>query len=197
MKYLSYIVLFFLVESCSVSNEVIPVNENKIDSNQNEKENSIKENEIAVIQIPVHNVQILIRQYIPYCGGAYPSEDQLNNYTAYSGDIILINNKDSTRTVIPSFQNGEYYLNLEPGSYSIKEGYKNVTFEQFLSANNRGYSQDIVSGDDDCYKNWWKSTLHDFIVTDSEGVLTINCSISSSCYTDVNPCDYYIGPLPN
>ena len=54
MKYLSYIILFILIESCSISNEVISVNENKIDSKQIQKENSIKEDEIAVIQIPIH-----------------------------------------------------------------------------------------------------------------------------------------------
>ncbi len=189
--------MFILIESCSISNEVISVNENKIDSKQIQKENSIKEDEIAVIQIPIHNVQILIRQHIPYCGGAYPSEDQLNNYVTYNEHIVLINHKDSSRTEINSFQNGAYYLNLKPGSYSIQEGYKNVTYEQFRSSLNTAYSQYIIRGDDDCYRNWWKSTLKDFTVTDSEGVLTINCSISSSCYTGINPCDYYNGPIPN
>jgi len=194
MKYVSYIILFFLVASCSVSNEIASKAENKVDSKQTDITHS--EKDIVEIKLPVHNVQILIRQQIPYCGGAYPSDDQLNNSVVYSGEIVLINHKDASRTVISSIQNGGYYLNLEPGSYSIQEGYKNVTFDQFRMANTKVHSQYIIPGDDECYRNWWKSTLRDFVVTDSEGVLIINCSISSSCYTGNNPCDYYNGPYP-
>ena len=194
MKYLPYIVFFFILISCASSNEVINVSDTKIDTKQ--KSVSNKEKEMTEVVIPIHNVQILIRQHIPYCGGASPSDAQLNNSIPYSGDIVLINHRDSSKTVISSLQNGGYYLNLAPGSYSIQEGYKNVPYNEFRSANYRGYSQYIISGDEECYRNWWKSTLQDFEVTKTEEVLTIHCSISSSCYTGNNPCDYYNGPLP-
>lgn len=195
MKNVSYIILLYILVSCAVTNDLTTISDNKNDTKQ--KVISTKEIETTAIVIPKHNVQILIRQRIPYCGGAYPSDDQLNNSTAYSGAIVLINQNDSTRTVISSLQNGGYYLNLVPGNYSIQESYKNVPYHEFRSAMNMDHGQHIISGGEECYMQWWKSTLHDFVVSDAAEILTINCSISSSCYTGINPCAYYNGPLPN
>ena len=190
MKYLSIILIVFIV-SCSVPRETVVIK-----AETTTKKKSVAENTSESIAIPAHNVHIIIREQIPYCGGAYPSDDQLNNSAPYGEEIVLINHKDSTRTIVYPMQNTGYYLPLEPGNYSIQEGYKNVSYHQFRSALYINYSEYIVSGDEDCYKKWWESTLIDFTVTNSDTILTVNAFVSVSCYTGKNPCDYYTGPYP-
>jgi len=188
MKYLSYIVLFFIIVLCSVSSETIVSNDNEIKSEQTTSEN---------IDIPVHNVKIQIIEYYPYCGGASPSHEELNRQGIYSENVLLIDLSNNQKQTITPNNKGLYLLELKPGNYAIKEMYKNVPFDQFISTVGKTNGAYIIHGSSDCYKNWWESNLKEFTVDSSVALTIVNCSISSSCYTGINPCDYYDGPIPN
>lgn len=141
-----------------------------------------------------YNVTIKILQYHPYCGGAAPSPDQLNNYSNYGGELILTNLNTGNKSSLFA-KNGVYQTYLEIGSYSIKEKYKDVSFEEFMKSNSRegGF---YSGGTEECYKMWWESRLFQFEVTSIDSVINLETSIGSRCFTGNNPCIQYTGPYP-
>lgn len=141
------------------------------------------------------NVKIQITEHIPYCGGAYPSDEQLNNYIPYNETLVLIDITNGTKKDLNP-KNGILYLNLTEGKYAIKEKYKDVPFHEFYSSNNNTHESYIIQGDNDCYKKWWLSNLLEFEIKANDTSKTYDCAISSRCYTGINPCDYYNGPIP-
>lgn len=175
----------FLVLSCSCATQAV------ISQDNIQEEKKI----VSLPTIPEHNVQIIIRQYIPYCGGAYPSDDQLNKSAPYSGGLILINLSDSSKVDVNPEQ-GIVYLNLSKGNYAIKEKYKDVPFHEFYASVNHVNGNYIIQGDNECYKKWWESNLLEFEVKIGQEIQVLNGSVSSSCYTGNNPCIYYNGPYP-
>ncbi|WP_258542629.1 hypothetical protein [Parvicella tangerina] len=141
-----------------------------------------------------YNVQIKITEYIPYCGGAAPGPDQLNNSVSYTGKLIVTNLSDDTQTeLLPNA--GVYQIQLRPGAYTIKEAYKNLPFTEFMAQNQRS-GMYYMDGTEECYKKWWQSNLFEFEVTDIDTLINLETSIGSSCFTGTNPCLQYTGPYP-
>ncbi len=181
MKIHTFLFLVFILGSCAV---------NSVSSQGVEK----NETEVAV-EVPQHNVQIMIREHIPYCGGAYPSDEQLNRSKPYDAGLVLTNTIDGSKKDVNA-KNGVLYLNLPEGKYTLKEKYKDIPFNQFFLNAERSGGSYIIPGDSICYKKWWESNLVEFEVISNEATKILNCTVSSRCYTGINPCDYYNGPYP-
>lgn len=144
------------------------------------------------------NITIAINQYIPYCGGAYPAEDQLNNNQPISNtEFVLIDLADSSKTIVKTNALGVIELYLKPGNYAVQESFKNCSFQEFQTRNAITISGEYYQiGDDECYLNWWKSFLGTFTILEPQQELFLNLAIGSACFTGTNPCLYYNGPYP-
>ena len=144
------------------------------------------------------NVNISVYQHIPYCGGAYPDEDQLNNsHPMTNTDFVLINLKDSSKTIVKTNASGTLELNLPSGNYAIQETFKNCSFEEFQLKNPVIKTGDYFQiGDEECYKTWWSSYLGTFTVVSHENGKSLIFTLYSACFTGNNPCLYYNGPYP-
>lgn len=142
-----------------------------------------------------HNVAFFIRQQIPYCGGAAPTDEMLNRSAPYNEELVLINLSDNSKMTING-ENGVYYLQLAIGKYALKEKYKDVPYHDFLTSTYNSSNNYTVTGEDQCYKEWWQSNLIEFEVIDPTKTENYHLTVPNRCYTGINPCDYYNGPLP-
>ena len=141
------------------------------------------------------NLQLSIQKHHPYCGGAAPTEDMINNYTLVSGYFILINKQTGTKSKVMS-NNGIIELNLEIGHYSIQETFKNISFNEFYKkykSKDKMYRQ---NGSEDCFKKWWSTNLFEFDITDTTVFIKDETTIYDRCFTGNNPCVQYTGPYP-
>jgi len=191
-------VLFFVLFTIFF---VIPVDAQKKDSINNggydRKRLTIEDVEyLETKKFPI-NIIIFIDQYIPYCGGASPSEEQMNNYQAFGNtDFVLVNIETGEKIIVKTDSTGHLNLSLPIGKYGIKEIFKNCTFQEFyqnaLSQSN-SYIQEM---DEECYRNWWSSYLGEFSITESTSVIKEHYSTSQGCFTGNNPCIIYTGPYP-
>lgn len=177
-----------LLLSCTLSKP--QVSSNTIDSSNTNTIHS----ENTVQKEDNYNVTIKIQQYHPYCGGAAPGPDQLNNYSNYGGELILTNIISGEKSSLFS-KNGVYQTYLDKGTYTIKEKYKDVSFEEFVKNNSRD-GEYYTGGTEECYKMWWESNLFNFKVTSVDTLINLETSIGSSCFTGNNPCIQYTGPYP-
>jgi hypothetical protein len=159
-----------------------------------ERVKSRTEADSEIVHKEEHNVIVKITGHTPYCGGAAPTFDQMNNYYTYQSSLILIDLNDNTKTIIKSSGDG-YYLSLPMGKYAIKEAFKDVPFKSFV-ANHEIKGMYYMEGTEECYKNWWKSNLFEFEVTDKDSVIVLETTIGESCFTGNNPCVQYTGPYP-
>lgn len=142
------------------------------------------------------NVRIKFTHYYPYCGGATPNESQMNNYILLSNtNFILIDLVTENKTLVQTNSSGFLELNLLPGRYAIQETYKNCSFEEFMAGVDRNADVFVEELDEDCYRKWWKSMLGEFTVVADEK-LELAMGTASQCFTGINPCTIYNGPIP-
>jgi len=143
-----------------------------------------------------YNVKIEIRHSVPYCGGAAPSYEDLNQSYLVSGNFYLVNLITNQKTLITSNSKGIIALDLNIGKYGILEAFKNVSFHEFKKNNESNNGDYYQTGNDDCYKKWWKANLIEFEVTDNTKTQELKAATYSRCFTGNNPCDMYNGPYP-
>ncbi len=144
--------------------------------------------------IEYHNVEVQVMQHFPYCGGAAPTEEMMNQYSPASGNYILVNKVDSSKTTVIADSTGTIYLFLENGEYAIRQMFKDMSFEAFYAKNNDN-GNSFTSRGIDCYRKWWEKNLLDFTVNDTTEVKT-KITFGSACFTGNNPCLIYNGPYP-
>lgn len=143
------------------------------------------------------NVIIAIDHYFPYCGGAYPTDDQMNNYQKIvNAPFLLIDLDTGEKQTVKTNTSGELVLNLKPGRYGLKETFKDCSFEKFMEHYTIESSDYYADGGIDCYKNWWASNFLEFTVTAVEEKQTLRYTFSDQCFTGNNPCISYMGPYP-
>lgn len=143
------------------------------------------------------NVSIYIDHYYPYCGGAAPSYEQMNNYQAMANsNFVLVNLETGKKQIVKTDSTGHLNLLLPVGKYGIKELFKDCTFNEFLQKNTSSQGSYIQDMGEDCYKNWWASYLGEFSITDPSLIIDGHYSLSEGCFTGNNPCIVYLGPYP-
>jgi len=145
----------------------------------------------------IHNVEISINTREPYCGGAYPREDQLNKHSVGIFSYRLINTTNNDTSTVKSDSLGIIYLNLKNGSYEIRELYKDMSFTQFQEKNQPKVNQALLGLDPDCYKKWWSENLLKFEIEASSTINKYEATIAKRCHTGKNPCITFTGILPN
>ena len=142
-----------------------------------------------------HNVEISITTKEPYCGGAYPREEDLNRTSTAATEYLIIDaNKESS--TISSSGDGMIYLMLKPGTYEIREMYKNMPFEEFKKNNQPKVNQTLLNTNTDCFKEWWTKNLLKFEVKATEANSQFSATINKRCRTGFNPCIMFTGELP-
>lgn len=181
--------LFLLIPLAFLS---CKTSENTSVSNNNEKQETIT----SVDKDQPHNVEISLKTFKPYCGGAFPSDQQLNNYSKGVDSYLLINTISNDTTTVKSDSLGAIYLNLKNGNYEIRELYKNMSFNEFQEKNQPKVNQALLGLDENCYKKWWLENLLKFEVKEATSINKYDATIKKVCFTGKNPCLMYNGQLP-
>lgn len=179
-----------LLISCSVNRVSNPIKDHSKGQDQHVQGDTVN----AIAEKSKTNVKIIVRQYHPYCGGAAPTPDRLNNYSNYGDELIVTRVSDSTRSVLKSYE-GEYLAFLPPGKYVVMEKYKDVEFEEFVNTYRRSGTY-YMDSSDDCYKLWWKSNILSFEIIHEDTLISLEATINANCFTGINPCVQYTGPYP-
>jgi hypothetical protein len=161
--------------------------------------------------------EIIVKMLIfePYCQGAAPEPgSEYQRYIPHRNETyfiqiyndIQIATVDTTLDPIPGFfvqtnDSGFLHLQLKPGKYGIKLALKGKPFKEFyqsclaLMDNNN-----IRHLDRDCYVNWWNTSERYFEVpaniSGKSRIWLPPVSIHKQCFTGVNPCLIYDGPMP-
>ncbi len=177
-----FFLLLLLFSSCGTTE---PLTQGELQT----EESSIEVVQDSVIE-EVFNVQFTARQYIPYCGGAYPREDQMNQYAQLHGGFLLIDLQTNEKLALNANHKDVFRLMLSPGKYVIKEEFKDVPFKQFMQQQRKG-GMYMMPGTDECYKNWWTTNLAEFEIVEGGEPQTFNFQLSNSCFTGNNPCAIY------
>lgn len=141
------------------------------------------------------NVHLHIQHHYPYCGGAAPTEEMMNNYVAVSGTYILINHTNNSESNVLA-KNGSIKIQLAPGRYSLRETYKNIPFNDFYAKHSVENGSNKQNRSEDCYKTWWESNLFEFEIGDTTKLIEQSTTTSSRCFIGINPCQIYTGPWP-
>jgi len=143
------------------------------------------------------NVEVNVTHYYPYCGGAYPDESDLNNYSILSNTSFMLYCLDSNeKIIVKSNANGTIKLNLKPGKYALREMYKECTYEEFAEKYKPKNIGNDYEEDPLCYKRWWASYFLEFTVESPEVKKVYDYSFYDACFTGNNPCISYFGPYP-
>ncbi len=177
---------FLLLASCAATEPLV-------DSNLQSEERAEEIQKDSIAQ--EYNVQFTALQHHPYCGGAAPSEDQLNLSSQVHGGLLLINLETKEKSPLRANDEGLFQLMLPPGKYAIKEEFKDIPFEQFVQQHKKE-GMYLIPGTDECYKKWWSGYLGEFEINENVPPLNFDYSLRNSCFTGNNPCDIYTGPYP-
>ncbi|MDG1477334.1 MAG: hypothetical protein P8Q14_09315, partial [Vicingaceae bacterium] len=159
------------------------------------KNNIEKEVITSLTKDQVHNVEISIKTKEPYCGGAFPRDEDLNKTSTAATEYLIIDTNKKIST-ISSGADGMIYLMLKPGAYEIREMYKNMPFEEFKKNNQPKVNQALLNTDTDCFKEWWSENLLQFEVKATETNSQFSATINKMCRTGFNPCITFTGELP-
>ncbi len=144
--------------------------------------------------------------HTPYCGGAYPGPEQQKGYTNPMNlyEFALYEAAEQfgfhqhTNKLIQKFKvdsKGEILLNLAPGNYYVVLADKALPFKTFYTKNDIGDGVTNNSSDEACFLQWYRTPDFRFTVIrapEQKHSRTFN----AFCYNGLNPCVYYIGPLP-
>lgn len=139
-----------------------------------------------------------VQEYIPWCKGMAPRPEERNRHEPYSGSFVIVDTLNENKITV-NCKNGTLKAQLEPGTYLIKESFKDCSFEEFYknhSLKPEQTSDYMQDRNEECYKNWWSSALAIFTIPDEDTIISVNIGLSSSCFTGNNPCLMYKGPYP-
>ena len=137
-----------------------------------------------------------VRVHKPYCGGVYPTpEQEMGTFVPMQAEFHLVTESDTSRTSVMSFsadKNGHFEIKIEKGKYFIFTTNKMMPLKQFLHVNvsNDRY---VYTLGEECLTKWYNTP--DYIL-DTEKETHIDIIFYSACFTGINPCLNYNGPLP-
>lgn len=154
-----------------------------------------KETVVSLNKDQTHNVEISINTREPYCGGAFPRDEDLNRVSVGAFNYLLINTTSNDTSTVKSDASGVIYLNLKVGNYEIREMYKDMSLAQFEGKNQPKENQALLGIDADCYKKWWSENLLKFEVKETINITKLNATINKMCRTGKNPCISFTGEL--
>jgi len=150
-------------------------------------------------EIPIHNIEIAVSHYTPYCGGAAPSQEIIaqQHQISRNASFILLNLETMEKTYVQTNDKGILYLNLPKGRYALRELSKDCSYAEFVEKNPPQSGNYLVpSPDSDCYKTWWLSNLGEFEISNPAALQVFAWGTGARCFTGNNPCVEYIGPYP-
>ena len=179
---------FLLLASCASTE---PMVDNSLQSKETDKE-ILKD---SIVEVYNDNVQFTAHQHHPYCGGAAPSEDQMNLSSQVHGGFLLINFQTNEKLPLRANEEGLFQLNLPPGKYAIKEQFKDIPFDKFVQQHRKS-GMYMMTGSDECYQKWWSSYLAEFEIVQGGALQSFKFHLRNRCFTANNPCDIYTGPYP-
>lgn len=198
MKFISFFLLLPILSSASTNQiSAEPKEESAEVAITTEIDNQTKPDSIKIIQVNA-NVKITMTYFSPYCGGAAPSQDILDSRSQLmrnqSYNLINLANNEKTKVTTDSL--GILNLELDSGNYAIQQLYKDCSFQDFMKQVNKVDGMYYHDMGEECYKNWWKSYMGEFTVTNKETIQHLNMGEGDSCFTGNNPCLSYSGPYP-
>lgn len=184
-KFSAIVLLLFWISSCKTNAE-----SHFVSNSENQASQAIKADTL-------YNVRIELTNYYPYCGAASPSEDQLNNYSLCANTTFLLTNKQTgTQNKVTTNDEGFLLLNLPKGEYGLKETYKDCSFDEFVTKMRTFEGNYYFDAGLDCYKTWWASNFLEFSIDESTLSIDKQFVFSEACFTGINPCVIYNGPMP-
>lgn len=143
------------------------------------------------------DLHIFVFYYAPYCKGIAPqSEEEYRVVTADKNEAYVIYNENDS-TAVWSFQtndSGLATLRLPKGNYCIKRAAKYAPFEDFLAQFKGKDNAYVTYGNVSCYYNWWKKCEANVQLIQSSQRISVE--VYTACFTGIDPCKYYLGPLP-
>lgn len=186
-KYSFFIFCFFLLLSCG---------NRKISANIDEETSVINPTGISIQALAHH----------PYCGGAAPSPEQEKGYVSpMSNKVFFLKKGVVNNETIPVLQklitdeNGLMQIeHLPAGDYCIIQEKKALSFSAFYAAMKVSDDNSTTKNrDEDCFRSWYERPEFSFKVEDTKKITeTMSFTIYMRCFTQGNPCIYYMGPLP-
>lgn len=192
MRFILYSCFFVCIVGCSSTKELeVDRSEEVVEVAETSNEPTID----TVEWLEGKNVKITMSTYLPYCGGAQPTEEMLNRSEPYAETVNLINLSDGSKIKCTPNAEGVLYLELPNGNYAIQEVYKDVSFEKFMRENALlPDSRDQAI--EPCYIRWWKSYLITFEVSNEQPTVEVNAMRPNKCFTGFDPCTSYEGVMP-
>lgn len=168
---------------------------------------------IAVLQISIVKTQFIENDNLrqrrvtvsgtininnPYCGGAYPPPELINgtNFPYTNSVFYLVEAGDTTRTAIKRFKtddNGTFEIKVNPNKYWLFHESKMMPFKKFYNQKTNNIPANSVSMDVSCYKEWYNTPDHEFNAFEDTSIFVV---FGKFCFTGMNPCLQYTGPLP-
>ncbi len=209
MKLTFYILIFTFIAGCGLHQQttteittdtsIIVVNSIGDTSTIDTSTTVIKTSQIKdtqTVEQQPYNFEFEIIRYFPYCGGAAPTEEMLNRYSPEKAEFVLTNLKTNKKTTFKTDSLGVKKMQLKSGKYGIKEKFKDVPFDEFYANFYQKSNNFAKSQGKDCYREWWKSNLVEFEITDTTTVLKKKIVIQDACFIGKNPCLEFVGPNP-
>jgi|688.fasta_scaffold481516_2 hypothetical protein len=153
------------------------------------------------------HVQLLFQQHTPYCGGAYPTPEQergeitpIQNqeYAIYraSSDTVKHNAKHKPLLVLRTNEKGEIAMELPVGLYYAVHIDKTLSFDLLYAKYKRESNDYLHSADLTCYQDWYARPEMRFKVSPDAQIVRTSVVIQSACFTGLNPCVAWVGPMP-
>ena len=133
----------------------------------------------------------------PYCGGAYPTqEEEMGFYSIskekafyISSDSIL---SDKNRWRIERNIDTSFTFKIPAGDYFVYHIDKALAIKDFISKHGSSNSNEQMA-DAKCYENWKNTPDFTFNVSRDEH---FEFTYFAKCFTGTNPCISYEGPYP-
>lgn len=140
-----------------------------------------------------------VTQTYPYCGGARPPKEileQLAQPKPFIGKkfhVITGEKNTEGRKIILSFtsdSSGNFSFKLPAGNYSI------ILDEQVAAPDSKKFTSQFVKMDETCYKDWWAKPYY-LLEVGSANIKGLNFSFNHKCFIQSDiPCLQYDGPMP-
>jgi hypothetical protein len=148
-------------------------------------------------------LSITCQTHEPYCGGAYPGPGQENGFTfPMQNRTFCVKQGSSNDSLSPILQTlktndeGILQVKLKPGTYSLIDPDKALSFSEFLTKHQRGKQSDFFHDQDNaCFARWYHSADFTFEVNPNQNLEAVFTRYTN-CFSGHNPCSHYDGPLP-
>ncbi len=140
-------------------------------------------------------VKGVIKHHTPYCGGAYPTPEMEKGITKpfANHSMFVVEKNSQKRNAVAQFttdDKGNFSVTLPIGEYDVYGNHKKGSFKDFVSKNSSG--KFLVLKDTECLKKWYNTP--EFSINSQKDTI-IEFTYSSRCYSGLNPCLKYIGPM--